>query len=326
MDRALTLMLVFFGGGIGCVLRLYLDGITINPFTIANITACLLMGVSYAFSCYHIWVTNKFVLSFVNLGLLGGMSTFAPLVMFALNTDMANNWLMSALILLGTLVFFVVVSVIGYIVTAAILQYGLHKPRYMSRLETGRNITIYKVSTLPQFAQMKQLYSELKSLNINLNESQHDPIVGKLLNELRERTLQQMMTLVALNRNYQLNLQKEHCAPVTFNEFTRQARDEWQLLDEKDPTFSEQMDYIRAMRQDIHNILPPFPVTAYTKNAHDSDHMWDVLLNSGDSLQATEFPSAQDATAPAPATAPKTPSNAPVKGFRTRKGSGKKQK
>lgn len=322
MDRALTLMLVFFGGGIGCVLRLFLDGITTNPFTLTNIIACLLIGMSYAFNCYHIWVTNKFVLSFVNLGLLGGMSTFAPLVMFAINTNMASNWLMSALILLGSIVFFVVVSVIGYIVTAAIVQYGFHKQRYMSRLETGRNVTIYKVSTLPQFAQLKQIHSELKSLNINLNESQHDPIVGKMIKELRERTLQQIMTLVTLNRNYQLNLQKERCTTITFNEFTRKARDEWQLLDAKDPTFSEQMDYIRAMRQDIHDILPQFPVTARTKNARDSDHMWDILLTSGDSLQAPDFPNAQDTNV----SVPKTQSNASVKSFHPRKGSRKKQK
>ena len=30
MDRALTLMVVFFGGGIGCVLRLLIDGNTTN--------------------------------------------------------------------------------------------------------------------------------------------------------------------------------------------------------------------------------------------------------------------------------------------------------
>ena len=91
MDRALTLMVVFFGGGIGCVLRLLIDGNTTSPFTITNVCACLLMGMSYSLICYRVWLTNKFVISFVNVGFLGGLSTITPLAIYVLHTDLVSN-------------------------------------------------------------------------------------------------------------------------------------------------------------------------------------------------------------------------------------------
>ena len=250
MDRALNLMVVFFGGGIGCVLRLLIDGNTTSPFTITNVCACLLMGMSYSLICYRVWLTNKFVISFVNVGFLGGLSTITPLAIYVLHTDLVSNWFMALLLLIGQIIFFVVVSVIGYIVTSAVLQYGLHKKRHMSRLESGRNLAIYN-STLPNYHQIKERYEQLKALNINFKESQHDPIVGQLINELKVLTTNHIMTLTSLNRQYIQNLKKEKCVLTPINEFTRISRDESQFIGENEPTYSEQMALIKTMRQTI---------------------------------------------------------------------------
>ena len=266
MDRALTLMVVFFGGGIGCVLRLLIDGNTTNPFTITNVCACLLMGASYSLICYRVLLTNKFVISFVNVGFLGGLSTITPLAIYVLHTDLVSNWFMALLI--------------GYIVTSAVLQYGLHKKRHMSRLESGRNLAIYN-SSLPNYHQIKERYEQLKALNINFKESQHDPIVGQMINELKVLTTNHIMTLTSLNRQYIQNLKKEKCFLTPINEFTRISRDESQFIGENEPTYSEQMALIKTMRQDIKDLLPPFPDQANSKSIK-SDYLWDILLNSGD--------------------------------------------
>lgn len=280
MDRALNLMVVFFGGGIGCVLRLLIDGNTTSPFTITNVCACLLMGMSYSLICYRVLLTNKFVISFVNVGFLGGLSTITPLAIYVLHTDLVSNWFMALLLLIGQIIFFVVVSVIGYIVTSAVLQYGLHKKRHMSRLESGRNLAIYN-STLPNYHQIKERYEQLKSLNIDFKESQHDPIVGQLINELKVLTTNHIMTLTSLNRQYIQNLKKEKCVLTPINEFTRISRDESQFIGENEPTYSEQMALIKTMRQDIKDLLPPFPDQSNSKSIK-SDYLWDILLNSGD--------------------------------------------
>lgn len=280
MDRALTLMVVFFGGGIGCVLRLLIDGNTTNPFTITNVCACLLMGASYSLICYRVLLTNKFVISFVNVGFLGGLSTITPLAIYVLHTDLVSNWFMALLLLIGQIIFFVVVSVIGYIVTSAVLQYGLHKKRHMSRLESGRNLAIYN-SSLPNYHQIKERYEQLKALNINFKESQHDPIVGQMINELKVLTTNHIITLTSLNRQYIQNLKKEKCFLTPINEFTRISRDESQFIGENEPTYSEQMALIKTMRQDIKDLLPPFPDQANSKSIK-SDYLWDILLNSGD--------------------------------------------
>lgn len=280
MDRALNLMVVFFGGGIGCVLRLLIDGNTTSPFTITNVCACLLMGMSYSLICYRVLLTNKFVISFVNVGFLGGLSTITPLAIYVLHTDLVSNWFMALLLLIGQIIFFVVVSVIGYIVTSAVLQYGLHKKRHMSRLESGRNLAIY-TSTLPNYHQIKERYEQLKALNIDFKESQHDPIVGQMINELKVLTTNHIMTLTSLNRQYIQNLKKEKCVLTPINEFTRISRDESQFIGENEPTYSEQMALIKTMRQDIKDLLPPFPDQANSKSIK-SDYLWDILLNSGD--------------------------------------------
>lgn len=280
MDRALNLMVVFFGGGIGCVLRLLIDGNTTSPFTITNVCACLLMGASYSLICYRVLLTNKFVISFVNVGFLGGLSTITPLAIYVLHTDLVSNWFMALLLLIGQIIFFVVVSVIGYIVTSAVLQYGLHKKRHMSRLESGRNLAIY-TSTLPNYHQIKERYEQLKALNINFKESQHDPIVGQMINELKVLTTNHIMTLTSLNRQYIQNLKKEKCVLTPINEFTRISRDESQFIGENEPTYSEQMALIKTMRKDIKDLLPPFPDQANSKSIK-SDYLWDILLNSGD--------------------------------------------
>lgn len=41
------------------------------------------------------------------------------------------------------------------------------------------------------------------------------------------------------------------------------------------------MALIKTMRQDIKDLLPPFPEQANAKSIK-SDYLWDILLNSGD--------------------------------------------
>ena len=158
----------------------------------------------------------------------------------------------------------------------------------MSRLESGRNLAIY-TSTLPNYHQIKERYEQLKALNIDFKESQHDPIVGQLINELKVLTTNHIMTLTSLNRQYIQNLKKEKCVLTPINEFTRISRDESQFIGENEPTYSEQMALIKTMRQDIKDLLPPFPEQANAKRIN-SDYLWDLLLDSGDQVIESQEP------------------------------------
>ena len=153
----------------------------------------------------------------------------------------------------------------------------------MSRLESGRNLAIYN-STLPNYHQIKERYEQLKALNIDFKESQHDPIVGQMINELKVLTTNHVMTLTSLDRQYRDNLRKEKCVLTPINEFTRISRDESQFIGENEPTFSEQMALIKTMRKDIKDLLPDFPKQENAK-AINSDYLWDILLNSGEHIE-----------------------------------------
>ena len=42
MDKAFSFMLIFFGGGLGCLARFLIDGTELHAFSIANLTSCAL--------------------------------------------------------------------------------------------------------------------------------------------------------------------------------------------------------------------------------------------------------------------------------------------
>lgn len=117
MDRMLCLMLVFFGGGIGCVTRYLLDQGYPHPFTPANILSCFAIGVCYALTRYRV-LTNIYYQSFITIGLLGGLSTFTPLAMFALNQSNDTSFYLSFPILLACIFGFFIIATISYNLTA----------------------------------------------------------------------------------------------------------------------------------------------------------------------------------------------------------------
>lgn len=116
MDRTLALMLVFFGGGTGCLLRYLTAPDPNDPFMLANIVACLVIGVLYALTRYKVF-TNLYWQSFVTMGLLGGLSTFTPLTTYAI-VQSEPIFIMSFLWFIAYLAAFFGISLIGYIPAA----------------------------------------------------------------------------------------------------------------------------------------------------------------------------------------------------------------
>lgn len=124
MDRTLSLMLAFFGGGIGCLIRYLTTPDPGYPFMPANIAACLLIGIVYGLTRYKVF-TNPYAQSFVTIGLLGGLSTFTPLATYAL-VQSETNILLSFLWFTGYLLIFFAISVVGYWCTATYCKKVLH--------------------------------------------------------------------------------------------------------------------------------------------------------------------------------------------------------
>lgn len=307
MDRALIFMLAFFGGGLGCLVRLLVDGTEsgLSPVSVANVVACLLMGVSYALINHKV-VTNKFVIAFVNVGVLGGLSTFSPLVLFALQTDMASNFALSLLILLGQLVFFVVVAVIGYIISALVLQYGFHKSRALSRLASSRILVTYK-QTLPNFLTIHELYSFLITFEEDLKKGKLEhPLLKDCIEKLKPAVLKHLMFLVHLNELYLKYVGKEKCVAPSINELTTKARTNGIYLSDTDPTYNEQMELLKKIRHLVPNFFPEFPLDSLPEGmrknlkgkdrAAQSERLWDTLLDSGNCLSPAAEAAAQGTT------------------------------
>lgn len=116
MDRTLSLMLVFFGGGFGCLTRYLTTPDPSFPFTFANITACLVIGALYALTRYKVF-TNPYAQSFISVGFLGGLSTFTPLATYAI-ASAEPTFLLSFVWFTVYLAGFFVLSLIGYIPAA----------------------------------------------------------------------------------------------------------------------------------------------------------------------------------------------------------------
>lgn len=142
MDRALMFMLVFFGGGFGCVTRLLIDPQVTTAFSPCNIVACVLMGMNFACTQYR-FLTNKFFVSFFSVGLLGGLSTFTPLAVYSLTTEQ-DSLVMALVMMFLLLAAYTAISAVSYGAMRLFLQYGLKKERGLSPWACARYVMRYK--------------------------------------------------------------------------------------------------------------------------------------------------------------------------------------
>lgn len=121
MDRPLCLMLIFFGGGLGSLIRVGISPDSSEPFMWANIIACILAGNGYALTRYKI-IQNQFVTAFYTIGFLGGLSTFTPLVLNSINRAETVHGLLSIGYLFFDIVAYTLLSGIFYFFTALYLK------------------------------------------------------------------------------------------------------------------------------------------------------------------------------------------------------------
>ena len=124
MDRILCFMFVFFGGGLGCLTRLLVDGTSTEAFALSNIAACILIGVTYGTARYGIG-TNKYWLSFFNVGFLGGLSTFTPLALYSLSAQQ-DNIFMALVVMVGLLLAYTALTVASALITTAAVKAFTH--------------------------------------------------------------------------------------------------------------------------------------------------------------------------------------------------------
>ena len=208
MDRILCFMLIFFGGGLGCVCRLLLDGNDHSPFSVSNICACILMGISYALLCSRIWFNNKFIISFVNVGFLGGLSTFAPLAIYALQSH--DGMLMKLFSMLGYLLVFWLVAGLSAIIAKLTLDVMIVRRnpkeaddvdppeevllmRIPSPGRTGRLLMFYE-GYQQQLAEVVQEAEQLKDLFASLKRPLHRPSKQKdKLEEQRQQVIKHIL-------------------------------------------------------------------------------------------------------------------------------------
>ena len=124
MDRILCFMFVFFGGGTGCLIRLLVDGTSTQAFSPSNVAACILIGVTYGTARYGI-ATNKFWLSFFNVGFLGGLSTFTPLAIYSLSSQQENIFL-AIVVMLGLLLAYTAMTIATTVLDRDLTNRQLH--------------------------------------------------------------------------------------------------------------------------------------------------------------------------------------------------------
>ena len=205
MDRILCFMFVFFGGGTGCLIRLLVDGTSTQAFSPSNVAACILIGVTYGTARYGI-ATNKFWLSFFNVGFLGGLSTFTPLAIYSLSSQQENIFLAIA-VMLGLLLAYTAMTIASAALTSTAVKIFTHgryqlkmQPRasmryiftYMQVAQAAVKIkSIYELqvkSTFPDGSVIEQQLNECRQVlgAIDLLEKQyHDRPVRKAVPSVR---------------------------------------------------------------------------------------------------------------------------------------------
>lgn len=241
MDKLLCYMLIFFGGGFGCLFRYLIDGVGVEAFTISNISACCLMGICYALFNYRMWVDNKFFHCFITIGFLGGLSTFTPLAVYSLVTTQ-DNILMAILALLGILLAYSAMCAASYYVCALILKYGFHKKRQLSLLARSRYLAQFKV-LLPRFNMIKELGDYLIDLEIPLYDTN---ALGKHVtkrNELQTMSMNYIKDLYTLTEVYNQSVLLDGCDPHGYDALIKDARKKGDIPEDV-LSLNEQLEYI----------------------------------------------------------------------------------
>lgn len=247
MDRIMFYMLIFFGGGFGCLTRYFIDGNSLHAYTPGNIAACVLLGISYALYNYRIWSDNKFFHCFVNIGFLGGLSTFTPLAMFSIVQTEENMFLASGM-LLGILLSYCVLCFAGYMGCNYFLKYVLKRTRQMSMLARARYLFQFKMVTA-DFMKIKADYEKLLALEVPLHiDSALGPLV-KDRNAVKEQAMNHLRILLALTENYNESVITDKCASYGFEQMLQDAHKKGELGDITKEFFSvkDQMEYIENM-------------------------------------------------------------------------------
>lgn len=247
MNKLLHYMLIFVGGGLGCLTRLFVDGTDIHAFTPSNIVACLLLGISYALYNYRIWSDNKFFHCFINIGYLGGLSTFTPLAMFSIAQAQDNLFIATAY-LLGILLLYCILCMAGYISCNYFLRFVLKRQRQMSMLARTRYLFQYKM-ILEEFAKIKMAYAQMQKLNVPLHKnSALGPLVAQR-DELKHNAMRHLKIMLALTERYNQSVLDDHCSSYGFDKMIEDAHRKGEMGDPQDPviTIKDQLNYINDM-------------------------------------------------------------------------------
>ena len=252
MDKAFSFMLIFFGGGLGCLARFFIDGTELHAFSIANLTSCALMGVCYAMFNYSVLADHKFFHTFVNVGFLGGLSTFTPLAVYSLVSTEHNVFIASAM-LCGILVVYSILSIATYFATAFVLKKYMHKHRRMSLLCRYRFLVQYKM-IIPRFAEIKALADELYASGLNLNDKKPLPgVFEEKRNVLRQKAYDYVRMLLAFTEMYKEAMLKDKCHPHSLEDMLVDAVAKGDLgsPEHRIETIKPQLDYINKLMEEI---------------------------------------------------------------------------
>lgn len=269
MNKSMLYMLIFFGGGFGCLVRFLIDGTELHAFTICNIAACILLGISYALYNYRIWSDNKFFHCFVNIGFLGGLSTFTPLAMFSIASAQDNLFIATAY-LLGILLAYVVLCFAGYISCNYFLRFVLKRSRQMSMLARSRYLFQYKM-LLVEFDKLKSAFEELKALNVPLHvDLALGPLVGKK-DELKLKSMHHLRLMLALTERYNQSVKDDHCASYGFEDMLKDAHRKGEMGDPIEPLISlkDQLNYVNDMMDEMQGAKNSLRKNKAPSNSHE---------------------------------------------------------
>lgn len=225
MDRILCFMYVFFGGGTGCLIRLLVDGTASAAFTPSNMAACILIGVTYGTARYGIG-TNKYWLSFFNVGFLGGLSTFTPLALYSLSAQQ-DNIFMAMMVMLGLLLAYTALTVASALITKAAVKAFTHG-KY--QLKMPPRASMRYIFTYMQVAQAAQ------QIKINYQAQQQSALPnGALIEQQLTECRQVLGAIDLLEKQYHQYATQSKLFPPDFRSFIESAYDSGILDEEKHP-------------------------------------------------------------------------------------------
>ena len=225
MDRILCFMFVFFGGGTGCLIRLLVDGTSTQAFSPSNVAACILIGVTYGTARYGI-ATNKFWLSFFNVGFLGGLSTFTPLAIYALGSQQENIFLAIA-VMLGLLLAYTAMTIASAALTSTAVKIFTHG-KYQLKMQPRASMRY--IFTYMQVAQAAVKIKSIYELQVK-STFPDGSVIEQQLNECR----QVLGAIDLLEKQYQQYAQEAKIFPQDFRSFIEAAYDSGVLDEQKSP-------------------------------------------------------------------------------------------